>query len=198
MSKLFQAFVLNEPAVRRVVARYVVRTEDIDDLTQETFLKCFAAEMKTEIRDPKAFLLRVARNTALTEVKRKSRIMTDYLEDSDVLEVCEDETQFSAERELDDRQKLSILAKSVASLPADSQQAFLMRKMEGLKYRQIALRLNLPLATVHRLIAKAIVHCSTAFREHGYDAADIGIVDIKKSNRSVAKVLPKSRLNIED
>ena len=59
MSKVFKAFVLNEPAIRRVLARYLSRMEDIEDLAQETFLKCFAAEAKTEIHNPKAFLLQM-------------------------------------------------------------------------------------------------------------------------------------------
>jgi len=177
MSELFKAFLKHETAIHRIIRRYFPRAEDVEDLTQETFLKCFVAETRMEIRDPKAFLFRVAKNTALSEVKKKSLTMTDYLEESSLFPEVEDESQRQGEVLLDERRQLAALAKVVAALPEEVRQALLMRKMEGLKYRQIAVRLNLPLATVHRLIAKAVVQCSQALREQGFDVPDAASAD---------------------
>jgi RNA polymerase sigma-70 factor (ECF subfamily) len=174
MSGIYKAFLEQETAVRRVLRRYFKRSEDVEDLTQETFLKCFAAETKGQIREPKAFLLRVAKNVALSEVKKKSRTTTDYLEDSSLLDVLGDDAQISADVQLDAKRKLVILTKIVANLPPDCRQALLMRKMEKLKYDQIALRLNVSLSTVHRLVGRAMLQCSAALRDQGYELMEFG------------------------
>jgi RNA polymerase sigma-70 factor (ECF subfamily) len=164
----------HEAAVRGVFGRYFRHFDDVDDLTQETFLRCFAAETKSHIREPKAFLLRVAKNIAFSELKKKARTTTDYLEDSSLSDVLKDDRQAYADVHLDRKRKLAILTKVVAGLPEDCRQAFLMRKMEKLKYDQIALRLNVSLSTVHRMIARAILQCSAALREQGYDVTEFG------------------------
>lgn len=175
MSNLLTAFIKNESTIRKIIRRYFASAEDVEDLTQETFLKCFLAETKATIEDPKAFLITVAKNTALSELKRKARTTTDYLEESTKTNVLIDKTRASPETDLDSKRKLTALAKAIAELPDESRQAFLMRKMEGLKYRQIALRLNLPVTTIHRIVAKALIKCSAALREQGYEPAELGI-----------------------
>ena len=82
MSKILQAFQEHEKSIKLIFARYCRRAEDIEDYTQETFLKAFAAETKTDIQNPKAFLLRVAQNLAFSEIKRKVNTNTDHYEDS--------------------------------------------------------------------------------------------------------------------
>ena len=174
MSKVFEVFLEQEKAVKRIFSRYFRLAEDVEDLTQETFLKCFATEAKEQIRDPKAFLLRVAKNTALSEIKKKARTTTDYLEESSLLDVLKDDRQICAETQIDSKRKLVVMTKIVAALPEDCRRAFLMRKMEKLKYDQIALRLNVSLSTVHRLMARAFLVCSAALREQGYDIVEFG------------------------
>jgi RNA polymerase sigma-70 factor (ECF subfamily) len=188
MSRVYKTFLEHEATVRRIFGRYFRRSEDVEDLTQETFLRCFAAETKEHIREPKAFLLRVAKNIALSEVKKKSRTATDYLEDSSFLDVLGDDSQICADVQLDSKRKLVVLTKIVAGLPEDCRRAFLMRKMEKLKYDQIALRLNVSLSTVHRLIARAMLHCSAALREQGYDIAEFGAENLGKKQTTEATI----------
>lgn len=174
MSKILRAFIDNEGAIRRVFARYFSRSEDVDDLTQETFIKSFAAELKTDVREPKAFLLRVAKNLALSEVKKKSRVDTDYLEEKGPPEVLKDEVRPSVEDEYDARRKLAVFAQALASLPATHRQALLMRKMEHLRFKQIAKRLDVSVSTAEKRVASALVMCNAFLREAGYDPAEFG------------------------
>jgi RNA polymerase sigma factor (sigma-70 family) len=153
MSKILQAFQEHEKSIKRIFARYCRRAEDIEDYTQETFLKAFAAETKTDIQNPKAFLLRVAQNLAFSEIKRKVNTNTDHYEDSGGEEVLQDERQVSIENQIDGQRKLVVAAKVIASLPPDYRRALLMRKMEKLKFKQIATRLNVSLSTVEKRVA---------------------------------------------
>lgn len=164
MSKILQAFQEHEKSIKRIFARYCRRAEDIEDYTQETFLKAFAAETKTDIQNPKAFLLRVAQNLAFSEIKRKVNTNTDHYEDSGGEEVLQDERQVSIENQIDGQRKLVVAAKVIASLPPDYRRALLMRKMEKLKFKQIATRLNVSLSTVEKRVAAALVMCNSLLR----------------------------------
>ena len=44
MSELLRTFLENERGIKRFLSRFLRRPQDIDDLTQETFLRAFAAE----------------------------------------------------------------------------------------------------------------------------------------------------------
>jgi RNA polymerase sigma factor (sigma-70 family) len=173
MSKILRAFLQHQAAIKRVLGRYV-SLEDRNDLLQEAFLKAYAAEMTTPIHDAKAFLFCVARNLALSEVTKKSRSETDYIEDLSGSQVFEDDRSGSVEALIDGRRKLFVLSQALARLPQECQRVFLMRKVEGLRIKQIATRLNVSVSTVEKRLAKALLLCNRHLRQQGYDPAEFG------------------------
>ena len=174
MSRVLSAFLQHQAAIKRMLARYVPR-EDRNDILQEAFLKAFAAEMTTPVRDARAFLFRVVRNLAITEMTRKARRQTDYLEDLDVPEVLEDEKSDSVEGHIDGKRKLFALSQALAQLPEECQRVFVMRKMEGLRIKQIATRLSVSVSTVEKRLAKALLLCEQHLQQQGYDPAELGM-----------------------
>jgi RNA polymerase sigma factor (sigma-70 family) len=173
MSSILRAFLQHQAAIRRVLGRYVP-PDDRNDILQEAFLKAYAAEMTTPIQDAKAFLFRVAKNLAISEMTKKSRSDTDYLEDLSGSEVLEDDRSGTAEAQIDGRRKLFVLSQALAHLPEECQRVFLMRKMEGLRIKQIATRLNVSVSTVEKRLAKALLLCNRHLRHQGYDPAEFG------------------------
>jgi RNA polymerase sigma-70 factor (ECF subfamily) len=173
MSRILRAFLQHQAAIKRVLARYVPQ-EDRNDILQEAFLKAFAAEMTTPVHDAKAFLFRVAKNLAITEMTRKSRRETDYLEDLGVSEVLEDERSGSVEAHIDGKRKLFVLSQALAHLPPECQRVFLMRKVEGLRVKQIATRLSVSVSTVEKRLARALLLCDRHLHRQGYDPAEFG------------------------
>lgn len=173
MSKILGAFLRHQAAIRRVLARYVP-LEDRNDILQEAFLKAFAAEMTTSVHNPKAFLFRVAKNLAISEMTKKCRTDTDYLEDLGMSDVLEDEHSAGLAAQLDGRRKLFVLAQAVAHLPAECRRVFLMRKVEGLRIKQIATRLTVSVSTVEKRLAKALLLCDRYLRQQGFDAQEFG------------------------
>ncbi len=171
-------------AIRRVFSRYFRRLEDVEDLTQEVFVKCFAAEMKAEINDPKSFLLRSAKNLALSELKKKVRTTTDSIEDSGGSDVYRDEAGISAEIRLDSRRKLATLAQAIASLPPHYRRVFWMRKIEGLKLAQIAVRLDISLSTAKKHVTEALLICETHLRKQGYEPGEFGALPAAEPRRA--------------
>ena len=194
MSGVYKAFLEYETVIRRVLARYASRPDTVDDLAQQTFLKCYAAEMKEEIREPKAFLLRVAKNVALSEVRRHVNTMTDSLEDFESSNVLKDERHSSPETEVDARRKLEVAAHALESLPAECRQALIMRKVEKLRFKQIATRLEVSVSTVEKRVAKALVLCNGWLRAHGYDPEEFGEA-LKGKGEGEAIAMPQADRN---
>ena len=174
MSKIYKAFLANEKAIRRVFARYFRVREDVDDLTQETFIKCFAAEVKNDIHDPRAFLFRAAKNLAYSERRKKFRVTTDYIEDNGGTDAMVDEKDLPAEARLDSQRKMALLMEAVATLPDEYRQAFLMRKVDQLKLSQIAMRTDVTVRTAQKRVAVALDMCDAYLRKKGYAPQEYG------------------------
>lgn len=189
MSDIFKAFQEHEASIRRIIRRYFPRAEDVEDLTQETFLRGFAASTTMEIREPKAFLFRVARNLALSEVKKKANNATDFLEDSGGAGILSDDGAATAEQEIDGKRKLAALMRAIAQLPPVYRQVMVMRKVEKLRHKQIATRLNVLVSLVEKRVAMAVLLCNGYLRKEGHDPAEFGIRHDLRAPAAAKKVV---------
>ena len=152
--KLSDVFTACEVSLKRFLRRFYSRPEEIDDLAQEAFLRAFNAGQQREIRSPKAYLFRVARNIALRELGKSSRQLTDYLE-----EAVNSESHLlepSAEEELIAQQKLKHCCLAIADLPEQCRRVFLLRKIHAYSHREIAQELGISTRTVEKHIAKGV------------------------------------------
>jgi RNA polymerase sigma factor (sigma-70 family) len=64
-------------------------------------------------------------------------------------------------------QALERIAEMLAGLPAKAREAFLLSRLDGLTYSEIATRLDVSASTVKNYISSALVHCY-----HSLHAAD--------------------------
>ena len=83
LTAISSAFLENSALLKKFLTRFLYQRQDIEDVVQEAYLRAYKAEKDAEIDQPKAFLFRVARNIALNELKKKSRHITDYIEECD-------------------------------------------------------------------------------------------------------------------
>lgn len=174
MSDILRAFLDNEAAIRRYLSRFSASAQDIDDIVQEAFLRGFAAETRSEISEPKAYLFQIARNIVFEKYRNMKRAPVDHLEDSGGPDLILDEDQVMADEWLDGRRKLAMFAKAVAHLPPQCRKAFLMRRVDGLRYKQIANRMNISVSAVEKHVAVGIVKCNEYLRAHGYHPSEFG------------------------
>jgi RNA polymerase sigma-70 factor (ECF subfamily) len=171
-----ETFLTHQGSLKRFIARFFSRTQDIEDIAQETYLRAFDAELSGEdVRSPKAFLFRIAKNAALNELERKSRLLTDYIEDSSTPDVIVKDA--SAEEQVMAQEKLAMFCRAVASLPTQCRKAFLMRKVYGLSHKDIAQQLGISTSTVEKHIASGLLRCSTYLREGGYPVDVVASLD---------------------
>ena len=192
MSKIFKAFQEHEHIIRRIVAKYRSNPSDIEELTQETFIKAYAAELKQDILEPEKFLYRTAKNLSITQGIRKEHSTTKSIEDSGGIEVIQDETYASQEDVLDAKQKMVLFAEAIESLSPKLREALLMRRVEGLKIRQIATRLGVSVSAVEKRMASAMIDCQKYLRQKGLDPADFGAAPSASKQKPQIKPLKRS------
>lgn len=151
------AYVQHESAIRRFIGKFLPRPNDIEDVTQEAFLKAFVAEKKHSIEQPKSFLFRVARNVALSHLRQKTRHPTEYIEDFEASDVVS--TEWSSEDEVIARQQLGIRCEAVAKLTPSVRRVYLMRKVYGMSHKEISASLGIARSTVEKHLTKGIMLC---------------------------------------
>lgn len=155
-SGLTQAFLDWEIPLKRFIGRFLYKPEDIDDMAQETFLRAYKATQDLALDSPKAYLFRVAKTVALKELSRKSRQMTDFLEEARSSEL---ETEASLEEEVEAEQKIRLFFDAIAELPPQCRRVFLMRKYQGLNHGEIARELGISTSAVEKHIALGAERC---------------------------------------
>lgn len=179
VSRVLKIFLQHESAIRRHIRRFCADASDIDDFMQDAFVQSFAAELRTEIRNPKAFIFEVAKNVALADYRKNKRSPTEKLEDFGGADLILDENQSSATDDIDGRRKLAAFATAVAHLPPKCREAFLMRRVDGLPYKQIANRMNISVSAVEKHVANGLLKCRTFLLEGGFEPSEIGRASLK-------------------
>lgn len=153
-----EAFIKHESFLKRFLTRFLSRPQDIEDVVQDTYLKACCAEKKQQIHSPKAFLFRIARNEALKELRNKSTRITDYIEELDSTEQVAVET--SVEDQAIVRQKLGMFCQSALEMPPRCRRVFLMCKVYGLSYKEIAAQLGISVSGVEKHVARGLEICN--------------------------------------
>lgn len=154
---VLEAFIRHRVPLRRFIARLMRNTADVDDVTQEAFLRAFSVEQGREIKQPKSFLFRIAKHIALTQLTKKSRQITSYIEDFEGSEVIG--MVGSTEDEVVGQETLGVHCEAVATLPPQCRQVYLLRKVHGLSHKEIATHLGIAVSTVEKHLIKGVELC---------------------------------------
>jgi len=178
-TSVYDTFMSSESALKRYLRRYFFRREDIDDMTQETFLRAYKYSNNKEIEYPKAYLFQVAKSVAMRELSRKTRQMTDYLEESQDMDPDE---PHSLEEEVMAEQTLDVFCQAIADLPPQCRRVFLMRKFHAMPHRKIAEELNISVSAVEQHITIGLKRCKAQLDQQG--SGGTAIVPISKERRA--------------
>jgi RNA polymerase sigma factor (sigma-70 family) len=162
-SPVSEAFFKHESFLKKFLARFLSRSQDIDDAAQEAFLKAFNAEKTQQVRSPKSFLFQIAKNIALQELTKKSKLITDYIEELGSTPISYEST--TVEDEVAGQQKLALFCRAAATLPPQCRRAFLMRKVDGMSHKEISQQLGISVSTVEKHQAAGLKRCSEMMRK---------------------------------
>ncbi len=154
----------------RLLSRWVRDPAEVEDVTQEAFIKAYRA--LPSFRGESAFytwLYRIAINTAknyLVALGRRAPTTTGF--DTEEAEGFEDAEQLrdssTPESELQGKQIAAVVNRAMDALPEDLRTAITLREIEGLSYDEIANVMNCPIGTVRSRIFRAREAIATELR----------------------------------
>ncbi|ROM46212.1 RNA polymerase subunit sigma [Pseudomonas poae] len=133
-----------------------------EDVVHDAYVRVLERSSDTPIEQPRAFLYRTALNLVIDGHRRNA------LRQAEPLEVLDGEERFATDSphiSHDQGQRLEMLERALAELPATCRDSFLLRKLEGLSHLQIAERLDISRSVVEKHIVNAMKHCRVRMRE---------------------------------
>jgi RNA polymerase sigma-70 factor (ECF subfamily) len=126
--------------------------------SQEVFLRLYAAMTGGEaIRNPRAWVFRVAHNLAVTQHAAGDRWMSL----DPALEATLTDRGPSPERDAIQRQRAARVSEALAELSPQQRKCLYLRA-EGLRYREIAETIGVGVSTVSQFLTRAIIRLKRA------------------------------------
>ena len=156
----FRALALTElQAVYRLALHLARNPADADDLVQETYVRAFKSEatFKLAAAGVRPWLLKILHNVFLTKIKRArlEPVATDFSDD--LAEKRDEDADLAGQAlaDLDWEQIDERLKRAIHELPQAYRTVFLLSAVEGLKYREVADVLEMPIGTVMSRLYRA-------------------------------------------
>ncbi|HEX3100302.1 MAG TPA: sigma-70 family RNA polymerase sigma factor [Pyrinomonadaceae bacterium] len=148
----FEAIIVPHLNAAYNLARWLTRDgTDAEDVVQEAYLRAFKFFDGFHGGDGRAWVLKIVRNTCYSwlQKNRGHEIVTEF-----------DEEQHSGEggdpeAALIGKIDSQILKRLLEELPLEFREVVILRELEGLSYREIAVIADLPLGTVMSRLARA-------------------------------------------
>lgn len=126
--------------------------EQAEDLTQEVFIKLWQNCASVPIEKAKSYIYTIANNSSLNEIAHK-KVVLEYENNFSGL----DKTYENPEFILEEKQFKNKLLTAIEDLNETQRVAFLMHRIDGKKYSEIAEELNISVKAVEKRIHIALV-----------------------------------------
>jgi RNA polymerase sigma-70 factor (ECF subfamily) len=151
--ELARAYAERGPRLRAIASR--AGPEEAADLVQDAFLKTVEAGGKAPVEKPVHLLFRIARNAVIDRLRAKGRTAALFRsEEADAADLA------SPERILIASERLKRAMACIERMPLKRREVFLLQRLEGLSYAQIARRAGISIKTVEKHMASAMAQLS--------------------------------------
>ena len=154
------AYFEHREALGRFLKARLGASGDSDDLLQELYLKVAGADPDTEIREPRAYLYRLASNLVMDRHRSGRRAAVRdgaWRLANHATMAAEDIADIpSAEAVVAGRERLAILVAALSSLPPKTQTIFRLHKFDGHSYAEVAAQLGVSRSSVEKHMMDAL------------------------------------------
>jgi RNA polymerase sigma-70 factor (ECF subfamily) len=135
------------------VARWLVRDAQMaEDVVQDAMLRAMTYFPGFRGENPRAWLLQIVRNTAISRLRGLRRLQEDALDDAHA-ELADPSAD--PEMKLVAVEEHSTLRAALAALPLELREVIVLREIEDLSYRDIARVVGVPTGTVMSRLFRA-------------------------------------------
>ena len=146
--------------IANLIFRIIHQQENVEDLTQEVFIKAFAS-LKS-FNDEYAFstwLYKIATNSSIDFI-RKKKLQTFSIDKPVAMEESDytfelPDTTYEPDKHIIQKQRTTVLEEAINQLPDKYKRVILLRHTEERDYGEIAKILKLPIGTVKAHIFRA-------------------------------------------
>ena len=128
---------------------------DAEDATQEVLLRLWNHLPRLNPFNLRAWLLRTTRHYCLDQIRRRSNRNAPMLMDDDILDDRPDELAVNPSLAADSSLRLEQARHALLKLPENLRSVFVLYEINGLRYREIAQTLGIPINTVKVHLSRA-------------------------------------------
>jgi RNA polymerase sigma-70 factor (ECF subfamily) len=121
-----------------------------EDVAQDAFIKLWETRSKVRMATVKTYLFTIANNLAINKLKR-NQLKYNFLAQTELKQDSQDPQYILEEQEFKTQ-----LESIIASIPDGSREVFLMNRIDGLKYGEIAEMLEISVKAVEKRMSKAL------------------------------------------
>jgi len=149
--------------------RKVIKDDGIsEDIVQEVFVKVWEKRGEIESLNVEAFLFKLVRNRCIDYIKHL-KVVSNHMQEIQISSKYEELYRIDLignEPYLLIEQKLKIkIDKTIQNLPARCREVFLLSRINGLKNKEIAEKLDINIKNVERHLSRALQSFRENFRE---------------------------------
>jgi RNA polymerase sigma-19 factor, ECF subfamily len=155
--KLFQG---QGTALVRYLTSRVRSSSDAQDIAQEAYVRLLRVDRVDLIRDPQAYLFRVAANLAREHQLKQARTPMDVRDAEDLLAI--DALDRQIEDVVDLQARVAEMNRVLAGLEPRHRAVLLLHRRDGMTYEEIARELGISFHTVKKYLSIALAACREA------------------------------------
>lgn len=181
-STIEQTYLKYRSHLARVIGG-IVKFDDVEDLVQETFVKSYEANLKHEVKYERTYMLQTAKNLALNHVSSAAQRRNQSLDE--LKDIPRELTSGSLEQDVETKQRFIQFCRATDTLSEQVKRVFLLKKVYGMKQKDIALYLGLSESTVEKHVAKGLFQCSMYLNQANQD--DI-VNDDEKAKQVISRL----------
>ena len=150
---------LRTSLVRAVMG--IVPPREVEDIVQETYVRVCQVKHPEDIRQPRSYLFRTARNLALDYLKRSETKYTESMDEQDIDTLIDgrsgDDSTFD---QVASNEEFALFCEAVRHLPVKCRRVFVLKKVYGYTQIEIARELDISIGTVEKHISQGIKRCT--------------------------------------